>query len=91
MLSAEARPKVAVEGIGQMWQLALEQIGAPGPVTVSCRSQPSGENRRMLNRAICEPNRALASRSSCPRNRRYRVLRTAPSGGLRSRLAKVRL
>lgn len=27
MLSAEARPKVAVEGIGQMWQLALEQIG----------------------------------------------------------------
>jgi hypothetical protein len=42
MLPAESQPKVAVEGIGQMWQLALDQIGDPGPVTVSCRSQPSG-------------------------------------------------
>jgi hypothetical protein len=25
-----------------MWQLALGQIGDPGPVSVSCRSQPGG-------------------------------------------------
>lgn len=42
MLPPESQPKVAVEG-GQMWLLAfLDQIGDPGPVTVSCRSQPSG-------------------------------------------------
>jgi serine-type D-Ala-D-Ala carboxypeptidase/endopeptidase len=42
MLPPESRPKLPAERLGQMWQSALEQIGDPGPVSVSCRSQPGG-------------------------------------------------
>jgi CubicO group peptidase (beta-lactamase class C family) len=36
------QPPLTAERLGQMWQFALDQIGDPGPVTVSCRSQPGG-------------------------------------------------
>jgi len=42
MLRPESQPKVTAERLGQMWQFALGRIGDPGPVSVSCRSQPRG-------------------------------------------------
>jgi hypothetical protein len=42
MLPAESQPKLTAERLGQMWQSALDRIGDPGPVSVSCRSQPGG-------------------------------------------------
>jgi serine-type D-Ala-D-Ala carboxypeptidase/endopeptidase len=42
MLQPAARQALTAERLGQMWQLALAQIGEPGPVTVSCRPQPGG-------------------------------------------------
>lgn len=33
---------LTAERLGQVWQLALDQIGDIGPVSVSCRSQVSG-------------------------------------------------
>ena len=40
MLRPDDQPKLTAERIGQMWQFALGRIGEPGPVSVSCRSQP---------------------------------------------------
>jgi hypothetical protein len=42
MLRPENQPKLTAERLGQMWQSALGRIGDPGPVSVSCRSQPDG-------------------------------------------------
>lgn len=42
MLRPENQPKLTAERLGQMWQFALGRIGDPGPVSVSCRSQPGG-------------------------------------------------
>jgi CubicO group peptidase (beta-lactamase class C family) len=42
MLRPEDQPKLTAERLGQMWQFALGRIGEPGPVSVSCRSQPDG-------------------------------------------------
>jgi hypothetical protein len=42
MLPPESQPKLTAERLGQMWQSALDRIGDPGPVSVSCRSQPGG-------------------------------------------------
>ena len=42
MVRPENRPDVTAERFGQMWQFALGRIGDPGPVSVSCRSQPRG-------------------------------------------------
>jgi serine-type D-Ala-D-Ala carboxypeptidase/endopeptidase len=42
MLRPENQPKLTAERLGQMWQFALGRIGDPGPVSVSCRSQPDG-------------------------------------------------
>jgi serine-type D-Ala-D-Ala carboxypeptidase/endopeptidase len=42
MLRPENQRKLTAEGLGQMWQSALGRIGDPGPVSVSCRSQPDG-------------------------------------------------
>ena len=42
MLRPEDQPKLTAERLGQMWQSALGHIGVPGPVSVSCRSQPDG-------------------------------------------------
>jgi hypothetical protein len=42
MLSPENQPKLTAERLGQLWQFALGRIGDPGPVSVSCRSQPDG-------------------------------------------------
>ena len=42
MLVPENQPKLTAERLGQMWQFALGRIGEPGPVSVSCRSQPGG-------------------------------------------------
>jgi hypothetical protein len=40
MLLPENQPKLTAQRLGQMWQFALSQIGDPGQVLVSCRSQP---------------------------------------------------
>jgi hypothetical protein len=40
MLQPAARQALTAERLGQMRQLALAQIGEPGPVTVSCRHRP---------------------------------------------------
>jgi len=42
MLPPESQPALTAERLGQMWQFALGRIGDPGPVSVSCRSQPDG-------------------------------------------------
>jgi CubicO group peptidase (beta-lactamase class C family) len=42
MLRPEDQPKLTAERLGQMWQFALGRIGDPGPVSVSCRTQPAG-------------------------------------------------
>ena len=42
MLHPQFQSMLTAERLGQEWQLALDQIGDPGPVTVSCRSQPGG-------------------------------------------------
>jgi hypothetical protein len=42
MLRPEDQPKLTAERLGQMWRSALGGIGDPGPVSVSCRSQPDG-------------------------------------------------
>ena len=42
MLRPEGQQKATPERLGQMWQSALARIGDPGPVSVSCRSQPGG-------------------------------------------------
>jgi CubicO group peptidase (beta-lactamase class C family) len=42
MLHPQFQPTLTAERLGQVWQLALDQIGDPGPVSVSCRSQPGG-------------------------------------------------
>jgi CubicO group peptidase (beta-lactamase class C family) len=42
MLPPENQPKLTAERLGQMWQSALDRIGDPGPISVSCRSQPGG-------------------------------------------------
>jgi hypothetical protein len=42
MLRPQDRPKLTAERLDQMWQFALGRIGDPGPVSVSCRSQPDG-------------------------------------------------
>jgi hypothetical protein len=42
MLRPEDQPKLTAERLGQMWQFALGRNGDPGPVSVSCRSQPDG-------------------------------------------------
>ena len=42
MLYPENQPKLTAGRLGQMWQSALGRIGDPGPVSVSCRSQPRG-------------------------------------------------
>ena len=42
MLRPQYQPKLTAERLGQMWQFALDRIGDPGPVSVSCRSQPDG-------------------------------------------------
>jgi len=47
MLRAEDQPKLTAERLGQMWQFALGRIGDPGPVSVSCRSQPDGVAARI--------------------------------------------
>jgi serine-type D-Ala-D-Ala carboxypeptidase/endopeptidase len=41
-LRPQDQAKLSVERIGQMWQFALQQIGDPGPVSVSCRSLAEG-------------------------------------------------
>lgn len=41
-LSPEGQAKLSAERLGQMWQFALQQIGDPGPVSVSCRSLADG-------------------------------------------------
>lgn len=41
-LRPEGQAKLSAERIGQMWQFALQQIGDPGPVSVSSRSLVSG-------------------------------------------------
>ncbi len=42
MLHPQFQPPLTAELLGQIWQLALDQIGDPGPVCVSSRSQPGG-------------------------------------------------
>jgi D-alanyl-D-alanine-carboxypeptidase/D-alanyl-D-alanine-endopeptidase len=42
MLNPQFQSTLTAERIGQLWQHALGQIGDPGPVSVSCRSQPGG-------------------------------------------------
>ncbi len=42
MLRPEEQPKLTAGRLGQIWQFALAEIGDPGPVSVSCRSQPGG-------------------------------------------------
>ena len=42
MLHPQFQSTLTAERLGQVWQLALDQIGDPGPVSVSCRSQPGG-------------------------------------------------
>ena len=42
MLNPENQPKLTAERLAQTWQFALGRIGEPGPVSVSCRSQPDG-------------------------------------------------
>jgi CubicO group peptidase (beta-lactamase class C family) len=42
MLRPESQTELAAEGLGQLRQFALGWIGVPGPVSVSCRSQPGG-------------------------------------------------
>jgi hypothetical protein len=42
MLRPENQPKLTAERLGRMWQFALGRTGDPGPVSVSCRSQPGG-------------------------------------------------
>jgi CubicO group peptidase (beta-lactamase class C family) len=42
MLPPDDQSKLTAERLGQLWQFALDRIGDPGPVAVSCRSQPDG-------------------------------------------------
>ncbi len=42
MLRPVDQPKLTAERLGQLWQFARGRIGDPGPVSVSCRSQPGG-------------------------------------------------
>lgn len=42
LLHPQFQSTLTAERLGQVWQLALDQIGDPGPVSVSCRSQPGG-------------------------------------------------
>jgi CubicO group peptidase (beta-lactamase class C family) len=42
MLRPEDRQTLTAERLGRLWQFALGRIGQPGPVSVSCRSQPDG-------------------------------------------------
>jgi CubicO group peptidase (beta-lactamase class C family) len=42
MLLPQNQAKLTPAGVGQMWQFALERIGTPGAVAVSCRSQRDG-------------------------------------------------
>jgi hypothetical protein len=42
MVHPQLQSTLMAERLGQEWQLALDQIGDPGPVTVSCRSQLGG-------------------------------------------------
>jgi CubicO group peptidase (beta-lactamase class C family) len=41
-LKPAGQAKLSAERLGQMWQFALQQIGDPGPVSVSCRSLADG-------------------------------------------------
>jgi D-alanyl-D-alanine-carboxypeptidase/D-alanyl-D-alanine-endopeptidase len=41
-LRPQGQAKLSAERLGQMWQFALQQIGDPGPVAVSCRSLADG-------------------------------------------------
>jgi len=42
MLPPDSRQKLTAERLGQLRQSALDRIGDPGPVSVSCRTQPGG-------------------------------------------------
>jgi hypothetical protein len=42
MLHPQFQSTLTAERLGQVWQLALDQMGDPGPVSVSCRSQRGG-------------------------------------------------
>lgn len=41
-LSPEGQARLSAERLGKMWQLALQRIGDPGPVSVSCRFLADG-------------------------------------------------
>ena len=41
-LRPDGQAKLSAERLGQLWQFALQQIGDPGPVSVSCRSLAVG-------------------------------------------------
>lgn len=42
MLHPRFQAKLTADRLGEMWQFARGQLGEPGPVSVSCRSQPGG-------------------------------------------------
>jgi hypothetical protein len=41
-LGPQGQARLSAERLGQMWQSAVQRIGDPGPVSVSCRSQADG-------------------------------------------------
>jgi Beta-lactamase len=41
-LGPQGQATLSAERLGQVWQSALQRIGDPGPVSVSCRSQADG-------------------------------------------------
>jgi serine-type D-Ala-D-Ala carboxypeptidase/endopeptidase len=41
-LVSEGQARLSADRLGQMWQFALQRIGDPGPVSVSCRSLADG-------------------------------------------------
>lgn len=74
LLRAEDQPKLTAERLGQMWQSALGRIGDPGPVSVSCRSQPDGVVARITFSGSEDPLSLLVQFTASGRIAMLRVI-----------------